>query len=102
MTPQQRHIRDSPELRDAGIHAGITIGFGIAVLLVGLASSDGLRTALVLATPAIMAVGAVAALVRTYRNHRAGGRWQIWQGASWFLLGTFLVTLMWTAPMVIV
>lgn len=86
------------EIRRAVVHGALTIGFALAAALVGVASDDGLRTALVVASPLIVLAGALAALWRTYRNWRSGGHWQVWQGASWFLLALFIVFLMASAP----
>lgn len=71
----------------------IVIGFAIATLAVALLSSGGLRTLLVAAAPVITLGGAVWALWHTYRTWKAQGRWQIWQGAAWFLLSAFLIVL---------
>lgn len=76
----------------------MTIGFAIGALLVALASNDGLRTALIVIAPIIVLLGALAALWRTYRSWRSGGRWQVWQGASWFLLALFVVFLIGSGP----
>lgn len=57
-------------------------------------SSDGLQTALAVAAPIVALLGGLTALWRTYRNWRRGGRWQVWQGASWFLLAFFIFVLM--------
>ncbi|MGV9710777.1 hypothetical protein ACWDTI_08950 [Gordonia sp. NPDC003424] len=76
----------------------MTIGFGLAIVLVAWASTDGLRTGLVVAAPIVVLIGALAALWRTYRCWRVGGRWQVWQGASWFLLSMFIVFLFSSAP----
>jgi hypothetical protein len=43
--------------------------------------------------PAILFLGGVGGLVRTYRVWRAEGVWPIWQAASWFLLILFLFCL---------
>ena len=51
-----------------------------------------------LAAAAVMFIGAFGALWITYRTWRAGGRWQVWQGASWFLLAAAVMTMMATAP----
>ncbi|MDF3282520.1 MULTISPECIES: hypothetical protein [unclassified Gordonia (in: high G+C Gram-positive bacteria)] len=85
-------------LRAAVTYGIVVIGLGLATLLVALASSDGLRTALVVAAPIVVGVGALGGLWRTYTVWRAGGRWQVWQGAAWFLLATFVVFLFSTAP----
>ncbi|QTI70732.1 hypothetical protein [Gordonia polyisoprenivorans] len=85
-------------LRAAVTYGIVVIGLGLATLLVALASSGGLRTALVVAAPIVVGVGALGGLWRTYTVWRAGGRWQVWQGAAWFLLATFVVFLFNTAP----
>lgn len=95
--PDPRPEQDR-EIARAVVHGCITIGFAIATYLVGMASSGILQTILVVATPIVVLVGAIACLWRTYRTWQRKGRWQIWQGASWFLLATFIVTLMATAP----
>ncbi|RPA65972.1 hypothetical protein EF294_03930 [Gordonia oryzae] len=66
---------------------------GPAILIVALASSDGLRTALVVAASIVVGVGALGGLRRTYTVWRAGGRRQVWQGAAWFLLTGLVVVL---------
>ncbi|MFW0791274.1 hypothetical protein [Gordonia sp. CPCC 205333] len=81
-------------LRRAVVHSVVTAGFSIAVLLVAAASSDTLRTALLLAAPAIMLIGGLTALVRTYLAYRSGRRWGVWQGAAWFLLCLALMLFM--------
>ncbi|MFW0795624.1 hypothetical protein AAFP30_17565 [Gordonia sp. CPCC 205515] len=70
----------------------------MAAAFVAGASNDGLRTALIVASPVIVLIGALAALWRTYASWRSGGRWQVWQGASWFLLAMFIFFLMGSAP----
>ncbi|MFW0786890.1 hypothetical protein AAFP35_20540 [Gordonia sp. CPCC 206044] len=89
------------EMRQAVVHGCVTVGFAIAALLVAAASSDGVRTALIIAAPVIMLVGALTALWRTYRNWKRGGKWQVWQGASWFLLATFVIFLFGTGPVLV-
>ncbi|MGC4962471.1 hypothetical protein ACPXCG_02210 [Gordonia sp. DT218] len=98
MNETHRPASTGDELRQAAVHAGVTIAFGLLALLVAWASDDGVRTALIVAAPIIVLVGALAALWRTYRNWRAGGKWQTWQGASWLLLAVFIVFLFNTAP----
>lgn len=76
------------------IHSLVTAAFGVGTLLVAAASSDGLRTALLLIAPAIMLIGGLTALVRTYLAYRDGRRWGVWQGAAWFLLCLALMVFM--------
>ncbi|AZG45181.1 hypothetical protein [Gordonia insulae] len=98
MTEPDKPQTNGDELRQAVVHGAVTIGFGIAILLVALASSGAIRTTLIVVAPVVVLIGALAALWRTYRNWRAGGRWQVWQGASWFLLAIFIVFLFGTGP----
>ncbi|MEP9394305.1 hypothetical protein ABLE92_02460 [Gordonia sp. VNQ95] len=90
--------RGPSTFRRAVIYDAVIIGLGIATLVVAVASSDGLRTVLVIAAPVIVGGGAIGALWRTYTEWRSGGQWQVWQGAAWFLLALFLVFLFSTAP----
>ncbi len=101
MTDSDKQSPNRGEMREAAVHVAVTVGFGLAALLVAWASDDGLRTALVVAAPILVLIGALGALFRTYRNWRAGGRWQIWQGASWFLLATFIMFLFSTGPVLV-
>lgn len=87
-----------PPIRSAVTYGAVVIGLGLATLVVALLSTDGLRTVLVIVAPAVVGVGALGALWRTYRVWRAGGPWQVWQGAGWFLLATFVVFLFSTGP----
>jgi hypothetical protein len=43
--------------------------------------------------PAFLFLGGVGAVVRTYREWRAGRGWAAWQGAAWFLLLLMLLCL---------
>lgn len=88
-------------MRGAVTHALVTIGFSFGVLIVGAFSSETLRNVLLLIAPAIMLIGGLAALVRTYLAYRRGGRWGIWQGASWFLLTLAVVMFFSTGTLVL-
>lgn len=89
------------ELRKAAVTVGILIAFSLASVAVAAASSDALRTLLVIIAPIIVFLGALGVLRHTYRVWRARGRWQVWQGASWFLLAFFVIMLMNTAPILL-
>lgn len=91
----------APEIRRAAIHGAIAIGFALATLVVAGMSAGGLRTLLFAVAPVVMFIGAVTMLIRTYRVWKANGRWQIWQGAAWFLLSVFLVMLFSVAPILL-
>lgn len=43
--------------------------------------------------PVFLFAGGVGALLRTYRQWKAGNGWTAWQGAAWFLLLLMLLTL---------
>ena len=83
------------------IYALTILALGIIVLALTRAADDGLRTGLAITAPVLAALGAAGALWRTYQQWKVRGRWQPWQGASWFLLGTFLVLLSSSAPLLI-
>ncbi|GAC84195.1 hypothetical protein GP2_019_00120 [Gordonia paraffinivorans NBRC 108238] len=86
------------DFREIATHVAITAVFGLALVVVAGFSSDPLQTALIVAAPVVVLVGAISMLVRTYRVYRRGGRWQLWQGGSWFLLAFFIVMLFGSAP----
>ncbi|MEE3849101.1 hypothetical protein VZC37_02070 [Gordonia sp. LSe1-13] len=88
----------APELRQAVIHGIVTIAAALVILWIAGVSDGGVRVALIVAAPIVVLIGALAALWRTYRNWRGNGRWQIWQGASWFLLAMFIFFLSGIGP----
>lgn len=92
-TPQ-----NSNDFRAIVIHVAITVVLGLGLLLVGLAASESVQNVLVIASPVVVMIGAIAMLVRTYRVWKSGGRWQMWQGGAWFLLVFFIVMLFNSAP----
>lgn len=86
------------DFRAIVIHIAVTVVFGLGLLLVAHASSDSLQTALIIASPVVVMIGAIAMLVRAYRVWKSGGRWQLWQGGAWFLLVFFIIMLFNSAP----
>ena len=86
------------DLRAVIVHVIVTVGFAIGLAAVGAASSTPLSTVLFVASPIVALLGALAMLWRTYRVWRRAGRWQLWQGGSWFLLAFFVVMLFGSAP----
>lgn len=48
-----------------------------------------------------MLLGTLTAMLRTYLSWRADGRWQIWQGVTWFLLGLSLLWFTSALPVVL-
>ncbi|WP_026918722.1 hypothetical protein [Gordonia shandongensis] len=89
------------EIREAVTHVAVTIGLGVVLAVASAFAQDATRTFLIIASMTMLVLGTVAAVVRTYRNWRAGGRWQIWQGACWFLLALSLVWFTDAVPLVI-
>ncbi|MCZ4537111.1 hypothetical protein WDY80_06450 [Gordonia hongkongensis] len=86
------------DFRAIMIHIGITVALGLGLLFLAHASSDPLQTVLVVASPVVVLLGASTMLYRTYRVWKRNGRWQVWQGAAWFLLFFFIVMLFNSAP----
>ncbi|MBD0862198.1 hypothetical protein IA539_13380 [Gordonia sp. zg691] len=86
------------DFRAMVVHIVVTVVFGLGLLLIAHASSDSLQTVLIIASPIVVLVGAIAMLFRTYRVYKRGGRWQVWQGGAWFLLVFFIVMLFNSAP----
>ncbi|MGO3328042.1 hypothetical protein [Gordonia sp. (in: high G+C Gram-positive bacteria)] len=78
--------------RDAAVHVLITFAVGIVLLVVALNTSGGVHDAFIIAGPIAVGLGAISAMVRTALAWRANVGWQVWQGASWFLLA---VTVTW-------
>lgn len=64
---------------------------GVAFALYAVGDRESVLKAI--ATPAVLAVGGLGALGKTYAEWRAGRTWPIWQGAGWFLLALMLVAL---------
>ena len=95
-------ILSAREFRPAVAHFAATIG--LAMLLAVIAAtvdSTGATKALALASLIVMLLGTLTAMVRTYLSWRADGRWQIWQGATWFLLGLSLLWFTSALPVVL-
>lgn len=88
-------------LRRAVTYGVVIMSLAVAALCVASLSVDGIRTVLLLAAPAIVGLGGFGALWQTYTEWRHGGRWQVWQGVSWFLLAAFLFFLANTTPMLV-
>ncbi|ALG83910.1 hypothetical protein [Gordonia phthalatica] len=85
-------IFSSREFRPAAIHVAVTLGLGfLCAIGAGTVDSIGVTKALMGASLGVVLLGAVLAGARTFRSSRAGGRWQVWQGAFWLLLGLSLL-----------
>lgn len=95
-------IRSAREFRPAVAHFTATVGLGL-VLAVIAASVDGIGAtkAFALASLIAMLLGTLTAMLRTYLSWRADGRWQIWQGVTWFLLGLSLLWFTSALPVVL-
>ncbi len=79
---------------------GQAVTYAITVVIVagsflgaGIALYDPVPLVVVIVFPLLVLAGAIGALWWTFRTWQAHGRWQIWQGASWFLLALFLFAL---------
>ncbi|MFT3659861.1 MAG: hypothetical protein QM809_00255 [Gordonia sp. (in: high G+C Gram-positive bacteria)] len=89
------------EMRETALAVVVTVAVAVLILVAALETVGGLHTALILLAPGAVLAGTVYTGVRAYRCHRAGGRWQVWQGGMWFLMmllllwgpsaGTFLI-----------
>jgi hypothetical protein len=88
----EKRWRDPDALRKAvayGVEVIVVAGIAFAIYAV----VDKQSIVLASTVPAVLFVGGVGALVRTYLVWREGGTWPIWQGAGWFLLTLMLVCL---------
>lgn len=101
MSTGQHHTGSGSDIRRAVTHGIITVAFALACFAVAALSSDPLRDVMIAAAPGVMFIGAFSALWITYRTWRAAGRWQVWQGTSWFLLAASVMMLMATAPVLL-
>lgn len=100
-TPVSRNV-----MRAAVLHAAAVVIAAIVVLAVTAAMSWGrpvhcadgtsgclsaTQYVMVYAPPAIVALGAIAAFVRTLLTWRRRGPWMVWLAAGWFLFATMIV-----------
>ena len=85
-------IFSSREFRPAAIHVAVTLGLGFLCAF-GAGAVDGVGATKILMGASLGAVllGTIVAGVLTFRTSRRGGRWQVWQGAFWLLLGLSLL-----------
>ncbi|GAA4680259.1 hypothetical protein [Gordonia humi] len=93
--------RRSGPARDAAIHILVTFAVGIVVLIAAMNTSGGLRDGLIIAGPVVVGIGAIAAMIRTALAWRANVGWQVWQGASWFLLALTVTWVFGAVPAVV-
>lgn len=85
-------ILSSREFRPAAIHVAVTVGLGVVcAVAAGVVDGVGLTKVLMGASLGVVILGTVGAGIRTFASSRAGGRWQVWQGAFWVLLGLSLL-----------
>lgn len=95
-------IFSAREFRPAAIHFAVTFGLGIIfAITAGSVDGDGLTKTFILVSLIAVLLGTVGAMVRTYLSWRSGGRWQIWQGATWLMLGLSLLWFTSTLPSII-
>jgi NADH:ubiquinone oxidoreductase subunit H len=88
----EKRWRDPVALRHA-VEYGLCIIVVAAVAFAVFAVVDKGSVVLASIVPAVLFLGGVGALAKTYRVWRTGGTWPIWQGAGWFLLTLMLVCL---------
>lgn len=86
----EKRWHDPVMVRSAVTYVLVIIGLAGAAFTATVIWRSLLAGALV---PAILLIGGVGALVRTYQVWKAEGVWPIWQAAGWFLLLLFLVCL---------
>jgi hypothetical protein len=84
--------------KSAALHVCATYAIGFVLLVIALNTSGGVHTAFIIAGPVAVGLGAVAAMGRTLLAWRANSGWQIWQGASIFLLATTVVWVFGAVP----
>ena len=96
------HDAAEKPIRAAVTQVAITVVLALIALVVAGYTADGTRTAFIVVAAAIMVLGSFAAMFRTWLVWRAGGRWQVWQGASWFLLSATILWVFTTIPVLIV
>nr|WP_115277396.1 hypothetical protein [Mycolicibacterium tokaiense] len=88
----EKRWHDPEAFRHAVIYVAVVIVLAtVAFAVYTIGDRNSLPKAV--ATPAVLFVGAVVALIKTYRDWRAERTWPIWQGAGWFLLALSLLTL---------
>lgn len=88
----EKRWHDPRALRSAVGYVAVVV-FIAAGAFVWYATGSRYDVPRAVATPAVLFVGALGALVKTYRDWRVGRTWPIWQGAGWFLLSLALVAL---------
>jgi hypothetical protein len=103
---------DDPNVRDA-VRFGLVVAvLGVAFLVVAAVSvstCDGAtadtvacgmpqRLRLAIGAPAILLIGGLRAVVRTYQTWRKNETWWAWQGAGWFLMTLILLVLTMSMP----
>ena len=96
-----RETPDNP-IRAAFWHGGVTVALALLLLIGGGVAEGGVQTALIVAAMTVMIIGSFAAMIRTWLVWRAHGRWQVWQGATWFLLAATILWVFTTIPILVV
>jgi peptidoglycan/LPS O-acetylase OafA/YrhL len=88
----EKRFSNPGALRAAVIYTAAVIALAaLAFVFYAVGDRDSIYSASLV--PAFLFLGGVGALVRTYREWKAGRGWAAWQGAGWFLLLLMLVTL---------
>lgn len=88
----EKRFNGPGEYRAAVLYALAVVALaGIAFALYASGPRDSVYSAVWV--PALLFIGGGGALVRAYREWKAGRPWTAWQGAAWFLLLLMLVAL---------
>lgn len=88
----EKSFHDPPTVRKAIAYGVVVIALaGVAFAL--FAVIDKTSVVLAATVPAILLLGGIGAMFKTYLTWRQGGLWVAWQGAGWFLLVLFLLCL---------
>ncbi|GEE00964.1 hypothetical protein nbrc107696_14100 [Gordonia spumicola] len=84
--------------KSAALHVGVTFAIGFVLLAIAVNTTGTVNTAFLIAGPVAVGLCTVAAMARTVLAWRANDGWQVWQGASIFLLATTVVWVFGAVP----
>lgn len=87
-----------PDLRRAAITVGSIVAFGVLFLIASALTDGTLSVTFTVAAPLVVLLCSAGVMRHTYRVWRANGLWQVWQGATWLTLASFVMLLFITAP----
>ena len=88
----EKRFNGSGAFRAAATYAVTVVALaGVALAFYAFGARDSVYAAALV--PLFLFIGGVGAVIRTYREWKAGRSWAAWQGAGWFLLLLFLPAL---------